>query len=159
VLENRALWRDSVSHTFHGRDIFAPVAAHLAAGIPIDEVGPPIAATDLVQLAFPDARREGSGLETSVLFVDQFGNCRIAGQPGDLAAIDGALEPGRRYRVTVGDRSVEMPWQVTFGAVPPGELLLYEDADYAGLGIGVNQGSAAERLGLTHDVRVRIEPA
>jgi S-adenosylmethionine hydrolase len=159
VLENRALWRDSVSHTFHGRDIFAPVAAHLAAGTPIEEVGAPIAATDLVQLAFPDARREGRGLETSVLFVDQFGNCRIAGQPADLASMGGALEPGRQYRVTVGDRSVEMPWQVTFGAVPPGELLLYEDADYAGLGIGVNQGSAAERLGLTHDVRVQIEPA
>ena len=50
-------------------------------------------------------------------------------------------------------------WQPTFGAVSPDELLLYDDADYAGLAIGVNQGSAAERLGLTLDTPVRIEPA
>ena len=52
-----------------------------------------------------------------------------------------------------------MPWHVTFGAVPVGAPLLYDDADYAGLAVGVNQGSAAERLGLTHDVAVTIEPA
>ena len=49
--------------------------------------------------------------------------------------------------------------QTTFGAVSVNEMLLYEDADYAGLGIAVYQGSAAERLGLTHDMPVRIEPA
>jgi S-adenosylmethionine hydrolase len=52
-----------------------------------------------------------------------------------------------------------VPWQLTFGAVPTGDPLLYDDADYAGLGIGVNQGSAAERLGLAHDTPVVIEPA
>ena len=52
-----------------------------------------------------------------------------------------------------------MAWQTTFGAVDPGDPLLYEDADYDGLAIGVNQGSAADRLGLEIDTAVRIEPA
>ena len=103
--------------------------------------------------------REG-GLDSSVLFVDTFGNCRLAGQPDDLAALrDGRLDPGDRFRVRIGARSHEVPWQTTFGAVSVNELLLYEDADYAGLGIAVYQGSAAERLGLTRDTPVRIEPA
>ena len=53
LLENRALWRESVSHTFHGRDLFAPVAAHLAAGTPIGEVGRLIDAAGLVPLRMP----------------------------------------------------------------------------------------------------------
>ncbi|HEX7196549.1 MAG TPA: SAM hydroxide adenosyltransferase, partial [Candidatus Limnocylindria bacterium] len=77
----------------------------------------------------------------------------------DLAALRGRLEPGDRFQLRVGPAVLEVAWQLTFGAVPPGELLLYEDADYAGLGIGLNQGSAAERLGLANDASVRIEPA
>jgi hypothetical protein len=160
-LENRALWRDpNASRTFHGRDIFAPVAAHLAAGTPIAEVGPALDPATLVPLGIPDATVRGNVLETSVLFVDSFGNCRLAGQPHDLAALRGRLEPGDRFRVRIGsDGAIDVPWQPTFGAVAIGELLLYEDADYAGLGIGVNQGSAAARLGLAHDSIVTIEPA
>jgi len=160
ILDNRALWRaDAVSSTFHGRDIFAPVAAHLAGGTPIAEVGTPIDPADLVPLAFPEARVTGSSLHTSVLFIDAFGNCRLAGQPEDLAALRGHLEPGDAFSVRIGDARQRVPWQTTFGAVKTGDLLLYDDADYAGLGIGVNQGSAAERLGLTHDTLVEIEPA
>ena len=159
ALENRSLWRDTVSHTFHGRDLFAPVAAHLAAGTPIDDVGPRVEPDDLIGQAFPEARQRDGGLDTSVLFVDSFGNCRLAGQPADLAALRGRLEPGHRFTVRVDSAAHEVPWQTTFGAVRAGEPLLYEDADYAGLGIGVNQGSAAERFGLTNDTSVRIEPA
>ena len=160
ALENRALWRDAVSHTFHGRDIFAPVAAHLAGGTPIEEVGPPIQTAELVPLAFPEVRVRAGGLDSSVLFVDTFGNCRLTGQPDDLAGLrGGSLKPGDRFQVRVGTESHEVPWQTTFGAVSVNELLLYEDADYAGLGIAVYRGSAAARLGLTPETPVRIEPA
>lgn len=159
VLENRAFWRDAVSHTFHGRDIFAPVAAHLARGTPIEVVGPPLDPAGLVSLAFPVARARDGGLDTSVLFIDTFGNCRLAGEPADLAALRGRLDPGDRFTVRVGSSALEIAWQPTFGAVATGELLLYEDADYAGLGIGLNRGSAAERLGLRPDSALRIEPA
>ncbi len=159
ALENRSLWRSSVSHTFHGRDIFAPVAAHLAAGTPIGEVGPAIDPVELVRLDLPRADLSDGGFDTSVLFVDAFGNCRLAGQPADLAALRSRLEAGDRFTVRIGSTVHEMPWQPTFGAVDEGSPLLYEDADYAGLAIGINRGSAAERLGLDHDTPVRIEPA
>ena len=160
VLENRALWRESVSHTFHGRDIFAPVAAHLAAGTPIVEVGPAAEVGSLARIEFADARARDGGLDSSVLFVDTFGNCRLAGQPGDLAVLRGGrLEPGDRFTVRAGSHSTTVAWQPTFGMAAAGELLLYEDADLAGLGIAVNRGSAAERLDLAHDEPVRIEPA
>ncbi|HET9416742.1 MAG TPA: SAM-dependent chlorinase/fluorinase [Candidatus Limnocylindria bacterium] len=159
-LENVTLWRDpNASSTFHGRDIFAPVAAHLAAGTPIVDVGPTLDPSTLVPLAMPQATARDGLLETSVLFVDSFGNCRLAGQPADLAALRGRLEPGDRFRVRIGSEAFDVPWQATFGAVAVGDLLLYEDADYAGLGIGLNQGSAADRLGLAHDTVVTIEPA
>jgi S-adenosylmethionine hydrolase len=159
-LDNRALWRaGAVSSTFHGRDIFAPVAAHLAAGTPIEEVGSALDATDLVPLTFPAARIDGTTLHTSVLFVDSFGNCRLAGQPEDLAALQGRLEPDDAFTVRVDGGMTRVPWQSTFGAVAIGDPLLYDDADYDGLAIGVNQGSAADRFGLAHDTPVEIEPA
>ncbi|MGH2382946.1 MAG: SAM hydrolase/SAM-dependent halogenase family protein [Candidatus Limnocylindria bacterium] len=159
VLDNRALWRaEAVSATFHGRDIFAPVAAHLAGGTPIVDVGTAVDPMDLVSFRFAESIVEDGALRTSVLFIDAFGNCRIAGQPEDLAALRGRLDASDRFMVRIGDASHEIPWQPTFGAVAAGELLLYEDADYAGLGIGVNQGSAAERLDLAHDAQLVIEP-
>lgn len=159
VLENRALWRAEVSNTFHGRDIFSPVAAHLANGTPIQEVGPPIAVEDLVPLSFPEPHHSDGALKTSVLYIDAFGNCRLAGVASDLERLTGRLEPGDRFLVSMGRKRVDLPWATTFGAVNLGEAILYDDADYAGLAVGVNQGSAAERFGLAHDHPVRIEPA
>jgi S-adenosylmethionine hydrolase len=159
VLENRRLWRASISHTFHGRDIFAPVAAHLAAGTTIAETGPAIEPGELVRIVFPEPAVRDGGLETSVLFVDSFGNVRLAGVPDDLATLRGGLAPGDRFRVHANASANELAWQTTFGAVDAGEPLLYEDADYDGLAIGVNQGSAADRFGLDLDTAVRIEPA
>jgi S-adenosylmethionine hydrolase len=158
-LANRALWRDAVSHTFHGRDIFAPVAAHLAVGVAITEVGPRLELETLVPLAFPDARVRDGGLDTSVLFIDAFGNARLAGATADLAALRGELAAGDSFMVRIGSRILTIPWQVTFGSVGRGEPVLYEDADYDGLALAVNQGSAAELLGLVTDASVRIDPA
>jgi S-adenosylmethionine hydrolase len=158
-LTNRALWRDAVSHTFHGRDIFAPVAAHLAAGTPIGDVGHPIEVASLVPLSFPEARVRDGGLDTSVLFVDAFGNARLAGAAADLASLRGSLEAGDPFMVRIGSRILSIPWHVTFGAVGTGEPLLYEDADYDGLALAVNQGSAADLFGIVSDAPVRIDPA
>ena len=155
------LFLSRVSSTFHGRDIFSPVAAHLANGVSIDRVGPPLDPAELVDLRFPEPVARAGGLDTTVLFIDSYGNCRLAGQPDDLAAVaGGSLKPGARFRVTggsVGDGAA-VPWHPTFGDVAAGESLLYEDADYGGLGIAVNLGSAAERFALTIDTPVRIEP-
>jgi S-adenosylmethionine hydrolase len=158
-ITNGDLCLPTVSSTFHGRDLFAPVAAHLAGGLDPALVGPSADVASLVDLRFPEARARSGGLDTAVLFIDRFGNARLAGEPADLAAVAGPLRPGRVFRVAVGEHRLDVPWQSTFGEVEPGAALLYEDADYGGLGIALNQASAEERLGLALDAPVRIEPA
>jgi S-adenosylmethionine hydrolase len=154
------LFLPHVSSTFHGRDIFSPVAAHLANGVPLERVGPAIDPGELVDLRLPEPVVGDGLLETSVLFIDSFGNARLAGLPEDLArSAGGELIPGRSFRVTggsIGPDGIEVPWHATFGDVAAGDPLLYEDADYGGLGIAVNQASAADRFGLVIDTPVRI---
>jgi S-adenosylmethionine hydrolase len=165
ALENRALWLDTISQTFHGRDIFSPVAAHLASGTSFEEVGPAIQLADLTDLRLPTATPRDGGLDTAVLFIDAFGNCRLAGETGDLAAAFGEMPPGRRFELVLPERGSRpagreaVTWVATFGDVAPGAPLLFEDADYAGPALAVNQGSAAERFGIVIDTPVRIEPA
>lgn len=158
-ITNRDLVLPKVSSTFHGRDLFAPVAAHLARGLDPALVGPVADIGSLVDLQFPKATARDGGLDTAVVLIDRYGNARLAGQPEDLAAVAGPLAPGRGFRVVVGERQLDVPWHATFGEVEPGATLLYEDADYGGLGIAVNQASAAERLGLAIDTPIRIESA
>lgn len=158
VLENPALWRHPVSSTFHGRDMFAPVAAHLAAGEPFASVGPVVDVSALVDLRFPEPAHRPGALESAVIFVDRFGNCRLAGDLDDLRRLGGEPD-GRRYRLTLPDGPREVPFHRTFGRVEPGEPLLYEDADMAGLGLAVRNGSAAEVLGLAPGAQVEIRPA
>ena len=165
VLENRALWLPTVSHTFHGRDIFSPVAAHLATGTPFDTVGPSVNTADVTKLDLPIATPRDGGLDTSVLLIDAFGNVRLAGETSDLVTAFGEMERGRRFDLVLPARGarppdrVPVPWVATFGDVPVGSPLLFEDADYAGPALAVNQASAAEVLGLDLDTPIRLEPA
>jgi hypothetical protein len=165
ALENRALWLPSVSHTFHGRDIFSPVAAHLAGGTAFDTVGPPLDPADIAKLDLPIATPRDGGLDTSVLLIDAFGNCRLAGETSDLVTAFGEMERGRWFELILPPRGaraairVRLPWVSTFGEVAMGAPLLFEDADYAGPAVAVNLGSAAEELGLELDTPVRLEPA
>jgi len=166
ALENRALWLPSVSHTFHGRDIFSPVAAHLASGTPFEEVGPSLDVAEITTIELPIATPRDGGLDTSVLLIDAFGNCRLAGETSDLVTAFGEMERGARwFDLVLPDRGahlaarVRVPWVGTFGDVPIGSPLLFEDADYAGPALAVNLGSAADVLGLELDTPVRLEPA
>ena len=163
-LENRELLLARTSSTFHGRDIFAPVAGHLAAGTAFEDLGPAIDPADLVALDFPRPRVADGALETSILFVDSFGNVRLAGLPADLEAAVGRLDHGRPLRVEVSagpeaPASLSIiPWARTFGEQPVGELLVYENS-FGGLAIAVNQGSAAARLAVEPERLVRIRAA
>ena len=165
ALENRALWLPSVSHTFHGRDIFSPVAAHLATGTPFESVGPALNPTEITTLEMPIATPREGGLDTSVLMIDAFGNCRLAGETSDLGTAFGEMGPGRWFDLVLPERGthpatrVRLPWVATFGDVAVGSPLLFEDADYAGPALAVNLGSAADQLGLDLDTLVRLEPA
>jgi S-adenosylmethionine hydrolase len=151
----------TVSASFHGRDIFAPAAAHLARGVPIESLGPAVDPASLVRPNWPAPRRTTAGLETIVLYCDTFGNAKFGALASDLAAALGPLEPGDPLIVTLGGggstrdsdemtRVEPVTWQKTFGAVPPGTPVLYEDS-YGRVCLADNQGDAVSRLGLVED--------
>jgi S-adenosyl-L-methionine hydrolase (adenosine-forming) len=164
ALENPAWMLPRVSTTFHGRDIFSPMGAHIAAGGAFSELGSSVDPASIVRLPFPEPTVRDGGLDTTVVYVDSFGNLRFAGVPDDLTAAIGPLEPGRRLRVEFGSVNgsssiVEVvPWATTFGEVAFGNPLLYEDS-FGELAYADNQSNVAARLSIGVDRPVRITPA
>ena len=156
-LTNEAHRLHPVSTSFHGRDIFAPAAAHLASGIPIAELGPSLDPANLADLVIPDATPIESGVASSVVYIDTFGNCKLAGLRADLEGSAGPMRPGRPIRLRAGDGpEQQLTWADTFGDVPVGDPILYVDS-YDRLTLAVNQGNAAERLALSQDLPIRIQ--
>jgi S-adenosyl-L-methionine hydrolase (adenosine-forming) len=144
---------EPTSATFHGRDLFAPVTAQLATGAPLAGAGDPIDVDELTPLHTPRARRDDDGgLVAHALAFDRFGNVMLDVEHAELAG--SGLKLG--HRVTINDELAH--YATTFADVPPGELLLYEDA-YRTLALAVNRGSAALHLGLDLDAEVHIRPA
>jgi S-adenosyl-L-methionine hydrolase (adenosine-forming) len=154
VLANRELRLPQESGTFHGRDTFAPAAAHLAAGVPLAEVGPAIDPDGLVRLPAPVIRASGRLLETEVLTVDRFGNVQLSVGAEHLSWLSGSTR--LRLRTAAGDH--ELPLGHTFGDVAAGALVAYLDS--AGhLALAVNRGDAAALLRLRPGDVVVLEPA
>ena len=145
-----------VSATFHGRDLFAPVAAHLAAGAPLGDAGQPIEPSELVALELPTARVEDRELVTHVLAQDRFGNLTLDATHEQLTA--SGLRIGEQMVVSIDGEEHDAHHARTFTDVGPGELLLYEDA-YRTLALAVNRGSAVDRLAVGLDDELRIRPA
>jgi S-adenosylmethionine hydrolase len=159
LIANRAWQLPATSATFHGRDIFSPVAAHLAIGEPFSEVGPEIEPSELVRLEPVGASVEAGSLATGVVYVDSFGNVRLAGGSTALADAIGHAAPGTALVAELADgRHEPLTWQRTFGEVAAGRLLLYQDS-VGSLAIAESNGSAAVRLGLATGDQVRIRRA
>jgi S-adenosylmethionine hydrolase len=161
-LTNRNLWLPVTTSTFHGRDIFAPVAAHLAAGdASFEEVGPTLEPDGLVEVPEPAATVRPGTLETVITYVDSFGNARLAGERDALAASLGELRDGLEVTIAIdADGSTlreDTQFASTFGAVPVGTSLLYIDS-LGNLALADNQGNLARRLGIQPDQRVTITP-
>jgi S-adenosylmethionine hydrolase len=142
LLNDESWFRTPVSSTFHGRDVFAPVAGRLAAGAQLSAVGDPLPAVELIRLPAPLRQVQTGALAAEAIDVDRFGNVALAAGAPDLATAGFRL----------GDR---LQWQHgfvtlarTFADVAPGEPLLFVDS--AGrLALAVRDGSAAERYQLT----------
>lgn len=143
----RSPWRlEPVSATFHGRDIFAPVAAHLAAGGTLDQAGGPLDPDELITLELPRPVRERGALIAHAIAIDRFGNVQLDAGFEDL--IESELGLGSVAMLEPrGDEARRAHYVRTFADVEPGELLLYEDADRS-VAVAVNHGSAAELLRL-----------
>jgi len=146
---------EPVSATFHGRDLFAPVAAVLAAGAEIAEAGTPVDPAELQAIELPRASVEGDTLVAHVLYLDGFGNATLDAGHDDLAG--SGLTLGRPVDLQVGARRLAATYTSTFADVDPGEAIVYEDAQRA-LALAINRGDAATTLGLAHDTEVRLRP-
>jgi S-adenosyl-L-methionine hydrolase (adenosine-forming) len=147
---------EPVSSTFHGRDIFAPVAAALAAEAPLASLGEPMAVADLRPLRLPHAHVADDALTAHVLRSDRFGNLILNVPHVLLASVNMRL--GEAVTVRAGGRVHHARYASTFADVPHGELLLYEDAQRTAA-LAVNRGSAAELLGLSPDDEVVVRRA
>jgi S-adenosylmethionine hydrolase len=146
---------EPVSRTFHGRDIFAPVAAALAAGESLSNVGEPLAVSQLRRIGLPSAQMGDGLLTVHVLRSDTFGNLILDATNEQLMAL-GAV-PGDVLTVSHAGAVRTARYAATFAEVTPGELLIYEDATRM-VALAVNRGSAAELLGAGADDELTVRP-
>lgn len=139
-VENQRLFRDEVSRTFHGRDVFAPVAGHLALGMPLDKLGPVVRELQLLNIEKPKRLEQGA-VEGQILYIDHFGNCISNISANDLSL---AKAPAERLSVQVGPLRVGRLHR-SYGDVSPGEIVAVIGSTGM-LEIAVNQGNAAAHL-------------
>jgi S-adenosylmethionine hydrolase len=132
-----------VSRTFHGRDLFSPAAAHLAAGVGLEKLGPPLDPEELVRVELPEPEVGQNRIRAVALVVDRFGNVALNLRRDHLG--DAELAAGRRVELTSrGERFYAVSAR-TFADAPRGSLILYEDS-YGSLALAVSLGSAAQLL-------------
>ena len=142
-----------VSHTFHARDVFAPAAAHLAAGVELGALGPPLDPATLVRLAVPDPGIGRSQISATVLAVDRFGNIATNARRSHLDAL--GLATHDRAEVRVGlDRYYAFVAD-TFADAPAGGLILYEDSASL-VTLAISNGDAARLTGAGAGDELRI---
>jgi len=151
-------WRhEPVAATFHGRDIFAPVTARLAAGERFDRAGTPLDAELLIRLEEPRARTEGGALVATATNSDGFGNVQLGAGSEDISGLGVELGADLLVRLPSGEAR-PATYAVTFSDVVEGDLILFEDSNHR-LALGVNHGSALVRLGLRPGDQLRISAA
>jgi S-adenosylmethionine hydrolase len=143
---------DAISSTFHGRDIFSPAAAHLAAGWDFNQAGPEV--SELVRLKVKTAVLNEQGIEGDVIGLDDPYGSLITDVLGDDFKKLG-YNLGDKVTVRIGERSVVVPYVRTFMGVPVGESLLYIDSR-GRVGIAVNQGNYATKFNIAPPVRIFI---
>jgi S-adenosylmethionine hydrolase len=146
---------EPVSATFHGRDVFSPVAARLAAGAELAEAGDPLDEATLAKVELPEPRTENGVLTAHALTIDRFGNAGLNVSHEQLAGTGITL--GQTVELEVGRERFLATYAQTFADVSPGELIVYEDA-YRTLAVAINRGDAAATLGLQPDAEVRLRP-
>jgi S-adenosylmethionine hydrolase len=155
-LANPAYALDSVSRTFHGRDLFAPAAAHLSLGVAIGELGPPIAPDALARLDLPEPEVGTTRIRAKVLYVDRFGNVQLNLRRDQLEQV--AVVPGTKVELELGGERYYAVAARTFADARRGDLILYEDS-YRNVAVAISGGNAAEllRAAAGKDVRIDVD--
>jgi S-adenosylmethionine hydrolase len=134
---------ESISRTFHGRDLFAPAAAHLARGVSIDALGPPIDPGALVRLDLPQPEVGPRRIAATVLYVDSFGNVALNLTRDHVAGV--GIVPGTQVELELGGERFYAVAARTFADARAGDIMLYEDS-YRNMSVAISNGNAAEML-------------
>ena len=142
-----------VSQTFHARDVFAPAAAHLAAGVPVSALGPSLDPSTLMRVEVPDPGIGRTQISATVLAVDRFGNVATNARRAHIEAL--GLASGVRAEVRIGLGRYYAIVADTFADAPPGELILYEDS-YGLVTLAISNGDAARLTGAAAGDELRI---
>lgn len=146
---------EPLSATFHGRDIFAPVAAHMAAGASLSEAGEPVDPKTLVSLELPRPEIGPGRIRAHALYVDRFGNVALNVVQSDLEGT--GFRVGESVEIQASDQRFYGRFARAFADVRPGEILLYEDS-YWTLALAINRGNASRTLRLEADDPVTLTP-
>jgi S-adenosylmethionine hydrolase len=142
-----------ISRTFHGRDVFAPAAAHLALGVELSQLGPAVDAGALVRIDVPVPEIATGRVSASVLYVDSFGNVQLNLTTEDLERV--GIAPGDQVEVALRGERYYATAARTFADARKGDIILYEDA-YRNVSIAISGGDAAGMFGARPGQSVRI---
>jgi S-adenosylmethionine hydrolase len=146
---------ESVSRTFHGRDVFSPAAAHLAKGVDLGELGPKLDPAQLVRIELPEPTIGTARIRATVLSIDRFGNVQLNLTRAHLEEV--GIVAGMRVEVQVAfDRFFAIAAR-TFADVHPGDVVLYENS-YRRIGLALNRGNAAKAFGTKVGAELRLSP-
>jgi S-adenosylmethionine hydrolase len=154
IVEQSFLLRP-ISRTFQGRDIFAPATAHIANGVDLAELGPPVEPAELARLVVPEAWVHDDHLHAEVLQVDRFGNLQLNFARWHLEEI--GLLDGQNLEVRLEGHRLQVPLASHFADVEPGEYVLMEDS-YMYLSLAINKGDARKRLRASAGSTVIVGP-
>ncbi len=155
-LANPAYALEFISRTFHGRDLFGPAAAHLAAGVTLEELGPPLDPDGLVSLDLPKPVLVDGAAIARILYIDSFGNIMLNLTRDDVATI--GIVSGTRLELELAGERYYATMARTFADARSGDVILYEDS-YRNMSVAISRGNAARMLHASPGQQVRIVPA
>jgi S-adenosyl-L-methionine hydrolase (adenosine-forming) len=145
----------SVSRTFHGRDLFSPAAAHLALGVPLEALGPPLDVDALVRLDLPAPDVSPGRIRATILYVDAFGNMQLNLTRDDLEPV--GIVPGTKVELELRTERYYAVAARTFSDARAGDIVLYEDS-YRNIAVAINGGDAGAMFsaGAGQELRIRF---
>jgi S-adenosylmethionine hydrolase len=160
ALDDATLWNANAARTFRARDVFSPVAARLADGLPLEQVGSAVPLDQLERLALRQASLHDDHVHGEIVQVDHFGNLTLNMQRHHVEAAGITL--GDTVEIRCGGKTLQVCYTLTYGEVPRGRVALCEDS-FRTMCVAVNQGSAAAQLRSTRGepiviARLHAEP-
>ena len=142
-IANPAYSLDPISKTFHGRDVFAPAAAHISNGVAPSELGPPVDPAELMRLDIPEPEIGSRRIRASILYIDHFGNVQLNLRREELERV--GIEPGTQLEFEHRSYRYYAVAARTFTDARKGDIILYEDA-YRNVSVAISGGDAATML-------------